>query len=63
MEIKIVNNNKVGDITLTFKKPSAVKKTYRKLIKRWKHNKVVDIPTHAMALPASDIACIYVAGE
>lgn len=60
MKITISNNNKVvGDITLTFKKLRAAKKTYRKLIKRWNHNKVVDIPTHTLALPASDISCIY----
>ena len=62
MEIRIVNNNKVGDITLTFEKLRAAKKIYRKLIKRWKRNKIVDIPTHAMALPASDISCIYMVG-
>lgn len=62
MEVRIVTNNKVGDITLTFKNLYAAKRTYRKLIKRWKHNKVVDIPTHAMALPANDISCIYVVG-
>lgn len=63
MKITISNNNKVvGDITLTFKKLRTAKKTYRKLIKRWNRNKVVDIPTHTLALPASDISCIYLEG-
>lgn len=64
MKITISNNNKtMGDITLTFKKLRAAKKTYRKLVKRWNSNKVVDIPTHAIALPAGDISCIYLEGE
>ena len=64
MKITICNKNEtIGDITLTFKKLRPAKKTYRKLVKRWKHNKVVDIPTHTMALPASDISCIYLEME
>lgn len=53
---KTLDEDGVKDqISISELKPRLAKRVYKKLLYRWKHYKVVDIPLFAIAVAADDI--------
>jgi len=58
----IKDGRAANQISIERLKPRSAKRVYKKLLYRWKHYKVVDVPLFAIAVAADNINTITIMG-